>query len=80
MSTDKTLDIIASQTEVAALEAAKVKTYSGRMLDITAPEIVEVQIRSDGSVLWVNIDGICRLRACNIGNMLVNDERTGQDD
>ena len=31
-------------------------------LDITAPEIVEVKLREDGKVLWVNINGVCRLR------------------
>ena len=32
------------------------------MLDITAPEAVEIVIRADGKVIWVNIDGLCRLR------------------
>ena len=39
------------------------------MLDITAPEH-EVEViyehRTSGGVLWVNIDGICRLRVCRI--------------
>lgn len=37
------------------------------MLDITAPEVVEVRLRDDNKVLWVNVDGFCRLRICQIG-------------
>lgn len=44
-------------------------------LDITAPKMVEVVIRDDGKVLWVNIDGICRLRACRIKKLVVADGR-----
>lgn len=41
--------------------------YDGQLLDITKPEHgVEVQIREDGAVVWVNVDGICRFRACQI--------------
>lgn len=43
---------------------------SGNMIDITAPEIVEVSIRPDGKVLWINVNGICVLRACNIGTLI----------
>jgi len=28
-----------------------------QMLDITTPKDVQIQIRSDGKVIWVNIDG-----------------------
>lgn len=48
------------------------------MLDITAPKAgVEVLVRDDGSVLWVNVDGICRLRICRIGDnqLVITDER-----
>lgn len=35
--------------------------------DITAPEYpVEVEIRSDGKVLWVHVDGITVLRICQM--------------
>ena len=36
------------------------------LTDITAPEHVEVVVREDGKVLWVNVDGECRLRICRI--------------
>lgn len=45
-------------------------------LDVTEPSHVEVLIRHDSKVIWVNVDGICRFRACRIGNLVVNDERT----
>jgi hypothetical protein len=45
------------------------------MIDITAPSDVEVKIRGDGKVVWVNIDGICKLRACRIGKLELVDER-----
>ena len=41
-----------------------------QMIDITQPELaVEVQIGPEaglGQVLWVNVDGLCRLRICQI--------------
>lgn len=42
------------------------------MLDVTAPEVVDVSVRHDGSVLWVNVDGHCMLRICQIGDIVVN--------
>lgn len=32
----------------------------GPQLDIVAPEVVEVKY--NGRTLWINVDGICRLR------------------
>lgn len=49
---------------------------SSQLLDITAPEIaVEVEIRGDGKVLWVNIDGECALRVCQIPELTIIDHR-----
>jgi hypothetical protein len=46
-------------------------------VDITGPEYgVQVSIRGDGDVLWVNVDGICALRICNIPVLSVHDERS----
>lgn len=45
------------------------------MIDITGAEIVEVQVRSDGKVLWVNIDGICRLRVNQINHLKILKEK-----
>jgi len=50
------------------------------MLDITAPKVVDITIRSDGKVVWVNVDGICRFRACRIQETLVvHDERGAEN-
>jgi hypothetical protein len=41
--------------------------YEGpNMLDITGAKLVEVEVSKDGKVLWVNVDGICRFRICQI--------------
>jgi predicted transcriptional regulator len=45
------------------------------MLDINHPAIVEVKINHRGDVIWINIDGICRLRACGVKTLLIEDER-----
>jgi hypothetical protein len=49
--------------------------YSEGMLDITAPDIVEVEFREDGKVIWVNVDGKCALRICQISKLFVSDNR-----
>lgn len=44
-------------------------------LDITAPDAgVSVGIRGDGKVVWVNIDGVCALRVCQIPHLTVDDK------
>lgn len=35
-------------------------------IDITEPELVQVDIKSDGKVIWVNVNGIYMFRACRI--------------
>ena len=47
------------------------KIQNIELLDITAPkEYVQVEIRSDGSVLWVHVDGITVLRICKISTYI----------
>jgi hypothetical protein len=47
-------------------------TYDDGMLDITAPDgPVEVKLREDRQVLWVNINGKCRLRVCRIDHEVI---------
>jgi len=46
------------------------------MTDITAPEDVQIQIHEDGKVIWVNVNGICALRCCQIENLQVEDNRS----
>jgi hypothetical protein len=43
-------------------------------VDITRPREVEVRIREDRRVVWVNVDGICVLRVCQIPDLEVCDE------
>lgn len=48
------------------------------MLDFNGCEIVQVQVSTnpDGTeTLWVNIDGVCRLRVCRPGQIILSDER-----
>ena len=51
----------------------KIKEYS--FLDISQPKIVQVEINPSGSILWVNIDGLCMLRVCVIERLDVIDNR-----
>ncbi len=46
------------------------------MKDITAPKHgVQVQIRADGTVLWVHADGVTLLRICQIPRLEIVDDR-----
>lgn len=47
----------------------------GQLKDITGAQEVEVSIRSDSKVLWINVDGTCQLRICNIDNLTLDDHR-----
>lgn len=38
----------------------------GTLVDINAPEDVQIEVRYDGSVVWIHVDGITRLRICRI--------------
>jgi hypothetical protein len=49
-------------------------------LDITAPKLpVQVEIRADGQVLWVHVDGITVLRICRLPGIEVIDNRQEQE-
>jgi hypothetical protein len=45
------------------------------MLDITGSDYVQVEIRDDGKVLWVNNETGCVLRICQIKKIEVIDNR-----
>jgi hypothetical protein len=46
-------------------------------LDLTTPQHgVQVMINSRGTILWVNVDGICLLRICDIPRLAIDDART----
>lgn len=54
------------------------ESQADAMLDITAPEIVQVQIDSNSKIVWVNVDGVCRFRACQIKQFELDDQRRGK--
>lgn len=46
------------------------------LVDITEPTHgVIVQIREDGKVIWIHVDGLTVLRVCRIPKLEVKDER-----
>ena len=45
------------------------------MIDITAPKHLEIVIRDDGKIVWINDETQCVLRACQIGDLILKDER-----
>lgn len=49
--------------------------HIGTLSDYTSPATVEVEIRADGKVVWVTVDGVTRLRACRIGELVITDNR-----
>lgn len=42
------------------------------MLDITAPQAVQVSVREDGKVLWINTEEGCVLRICQISALHID--------
>ena len=44
-------------------------------LDITAPEVIEIEIRDDGKVIWVHTQEGTVLRVCRIGKLILTDHR-----
>jgi hypothetical protein len=51
----------ADKTDLASLR--NLEMYA---LDITGAEVVQLQIRHDKDVVWVNVNGVCMLRICAI--------------
>ncbi len=47
--------------------------------DITAPRYVQVQIRADRKVVWINVDNVCVLRICEIPALLVDDQSASRN-
>lgn len=48
------------------------------MLDITGADLVEVLIRGDNKVVWVNVNGECVFRVCQIKEL--NLEHMGKNE
>ena len=45
------------------------------MLDITTPKFMEILIKDDGKVVWINTEHGCQFRACQIKILVINDNR-----
>ena len=45
------------------------------MLEITEAKSVEIRIREDGKVIWVNTEEGCVCRISKIGDLVIIDER-----
>ena len=50
------------------------------MLDITGANEVEIEVRHDNSVIWVNVDGVCALRICRIKRVTLIGSRPSKID
>lgn len=50
-----------------------IRSYEPTMgqLDITGAGDIEIKVRNDKKVIWVNIDGLCVLRVCRIKGKVV---------
>ena len=46
------------------------------MRDIHSPGIVEIEIREDGKVIWVNTEAGCILRICRVKAFRLLDHRS----
>lgn len=46
-----------------------------QMFDLNDSKEVEIQIRSDGKAVWVNVDGVCRVRVNNPVKIRLIDQR-----
>jgi hypothetical protein len=49
------------------------------MLDITGSDCVQIEIRNDGKVVWINTEDGCIMRICRIKHLDVVDNR-GEND
>jgi hypothetical protein len=52
-----------------------VESGEGEMYDFMDAKEVEVSIRSDGKVVWINIDGACRVRCYRPEYIKIDDRR-----
>ena len=46
-----------------------------QLVDLKDVKAVEISIRDDGYVVWINVDGKCRLRIHNPEIVVVDDQR-----
>ena len=46
-----------------------------KQVDVTGADVVEISIREDGKVVWINVDGMCACRVCRIKEIIIDDRR-----
>jgi hypothetical protein len=56
-------------------DAERYAVKAGYMLDIPAPEVIQIQIASDGKTVWINTENGCIFRACRIKELNLQDDR-----
>lgn len=64
------IQILAKKPDMETLEK-----LTQVMVDVTEPVSVDVAIREDGQVVWINVNGICVLRACRAQRINILDDR-----
>lgn len=50
-----------------------------QMIDINSPKLVEVEIRRDGQVIWIHVNGETKLRIQSPGSLWITDHRNAKE-
>jgi len=43
-------------------------------MDISNVDCIEITVRNDRKVVWINLNGVCVVRICNIKQLIVDKE------
>ncbi len=52
-----------------------VRSTTQELMEVIEPKVLQIVIKQDGSVVWINSEDRCLLRACRIQSLEVRDER-----
>jgi len=66
---------MATENEILKAQIESLQQQLEGMKDITAPEIVQIVIRNDSKVIWINTEKGCIFRACKIKELEIDDMR-----
>jgi hypothetical protein len=55
------------------------KAYDDKMLDVTGVKHLQIEIRADGRVVWINTEEGCIFRACQVEQVELVDNRDPAD-
>jgi len=56
-------------------DAERYAVKAGFMLNISAPEVIRIQIASDGKMVWIDTENGCIFCACRIKELSLQDDR-----